>query len=414
MLMLVLLWFLVLAPGIVHGDSELFEDLNRQYLSLRNTDSRLERESAWQELAQQLVSFASLNKDSDKSPRALLNAAIISQQFYEKNFDQESFSRYEALLEQIYSDYSSSEIAPQALIMQAESALSWFNDEVKAIHLLNLVTELYPRSPYHEAARIRKEQLLEKSGSDQTPDRLIEASRSDEPARGGDKIVVVIDPGHGGEDFGAVGQGGLLEKDVALDVAFSLRRMLETELGAVVRLTREQDAFVPLLERTQFANDFEADVFISLHANASPSNRASGFETYYLDNTDNQASRRLAERENKSLQLEEGTQSDLTYILSDLIQTSKLEESRLLASKVQKSTINHLRANWPQVRDLGVKKAPFYVLVGAHMPCILIEMFFIDHPEDGSRLADGKFRKEIARGIFLGLSKFLEKTGDKG
>ena len=217
----------------------------------------------------------------------------------------------------------------------------------------------------------------------------------------------MLDPGHGGEDFGAVGKGGLLEKDVVLSVALELEALLKKELGALVRLTRRKDSFVPLMERTNLANDFEADLFISLHSNASPSGQIAGIETYYLDNAGDKSSMKLAERENRSVQLE-GPQADLSYMLSDLIQSAKMSDSMKLGKALQTTTYSFLNTKWEVGRNLGLKRAPFYVLVGAHMPCVLIEMGFIDNSTDGANLADKDFRADLARGLFLGIRKFLQ------
>jgi N-acetylmuramoyl-L-alanine amidase len=221
-----------------------------------------------------------------------------------------------------------------------------------------------------------------------------------------DGKVIVIDPGHGGEDFGAIGVGGLMEKDVVLDIALRLEKLLISKLQARVRLTRRNDVFVPLAERTNFANDFDAKLFVSLHINASPKGNASGLETYYLDNTDDAGSKKLAERENSSVQFE-GEAGDLQFMLSDLIQNAKLDESIELANLVQRSLLRRSKPFIKELKDLGVRRGPFYVLVGAHMPCILAELFFIDHPMDGKKLADTKFRQMLAEGLFDGINEFL-------
>lgn len=217
--------------------------------------------------------------------------------------------------------------------------------------------------------------------------------------------VIIIDPGHGGEDLGAVGVNGIQEKDVVLDISKELEKYLVENLNAVVRFTRDRDVFIELAERTTMANDYEADVFISLHANASPRKKLSGFEIYYLDNTQDAASKKLAERENAS-HAQSGN-SDLGFILSDMIQNHKLADSVRLAKSISAGVEQFVLHNWPGSTNLGVKKGPFYVLVGAHMPCVLVELFFIDHKLDGERLAKTDFRKDLAYALYLGIEQFL-------
>ncbi|MBI2357900.1 MAG: N-acetylmuramoyl-L-alanine amidase, partial [Deltaproteobacteria bacterium] len=191
------------------------------------------------------------------------------------------------------------------------------------------------------------------------------------PAPGLRKIV--LDPGHGGKDPGAIGIGGVAEKDIVLSLAKKLAKKLKQEMGVEVVLTRQDDTFIPLEDRTAIANAEEADLFVSLHVNASPNPNLRGIETYYLDNTNDEASIRLAARENATSRR---NISDLQFILSDLTQNSKLEDSITLAHRVHSSLVSHMGRRYRDLKDLGVKKALFYVLVGARMPSVLLETFF--------------------------------------
>jgi N-acetylmuramoyl-L-alanine amidase len=219
------------------------------------------------------------------------------------------------------------------------------------------------------------------------------------------KKSIVLDPGHGGYDGGATGHGGLLEKDVTLDLAKQVKVFLESRYPVIVSLTREDDTFVPLARRTSFANKRKADAFVSIHLNASPSHNLHGLEAYYLDTADDEASRKLAERENG---LPEGAAlDDLSFILSDLIQSGKLEGSIELAHALEAGVVRAARPIYKGSRSYGVKKGPFFVLVGAHMPCSLLEVYFVDSPEDGARLASPQFRSAVAEGIGNALIQFL-------
>jgi N-acetylmuramoyl-L-alanine amidase len=216
----------------------------------------------------------------------------------------------------------------------------------------------------------------------------------------------VIDPGHGGEDFGARGVGGLLEKDVALAISLKVKKILDASGKVSVLLTRSRDEFVPLAQRMQWANEQNAHRFISIHANASPRATLSGIETYYLDNAADKASTTLADRENGSPE-SGGDNADLRFMLSDLIQNAKLPESISLAQLLQRNTVRAVRGAGFTLVDRGVKSGPFYVLVGAHMPCALIETAFIDHAEEGGHLGDPTYREAFARGIAAAILESL-------
>lgn len=221
------------------------------------------------------------------------------------------------------------------------------------------------------------------------------------PAPGIKKIV--LDPGHGGKDPGAIGVDGVAEKDVVLRIAKKLAAKLKREMGVEVVLTRKDDSFVPLEDRTAIANAEDADLFISLHMNASPNEEARGIETYYLDATSDEASIRLAAREN-------GTSrkniSDLQLILSSLTQNMKLEDSITLAHRLHGSLVDGMAKKLGDIRDLGVKKALFYVLVGARMPSVLVEMFFITNKSEGRAMSRDSSQNSVVDALFDGIKKY--------
>lgn len=223
----------------------------------------------------------------------------------------------------------------------------------------------------------------------------------------GNAPVIVIDPGHGGVEEGAKGVTGALEKNVVLSISLELEKLLKTKSKITPILTRRTDVDISLAKRTEIANTNNADLFVSIHANASVTRKLNGVETYYLDNTDDHASLKLAARENATIK--KGTEGDLEFILSDLIQTGKLDESISLAHYLQQDLISNVKKVYPEIKDLGVKKAPFYVLVGAHMPCVLVEVSFIDHQLEGRLLADKKYQKLIASALYEGIVRFLVK-----
>ena len=218
---------------------------------------------------------------------------------------------------------------------------------------------------------------------------------------------IVLDPGHGGKDPGAIGIGGVAEKDLVLSIAKKLAAKLTSELGIEVILTRKDDRYVPLEDRTATANAEDADLFISLHMNASPNLEARGLETYYLDNTSDEASIRLAARENSTSRK---NISDLQFILSDMLQNVKLEDSISLAHHLQGALVKGMSRKMSDVKDLGVKKALFYVLVGARMPSVLVEMFFITNRVEGRAMNDEGHQEAMVDALLDGIRKYNHGT----
>ena len=225
------------------------------------------------------------------------------------------------------------------------------------------------------------------------------------------KKRIVIDAGHGGHDPGAVGPNKLYEKDVVLDIAVKLKKILSADPGNEVFLTRERDVFIPLEERTAFANRKNADLFVSIHANASPRRQAKGIETYLLNWTDDEEANKVAARENQiSLRKmrEMNRQMDTVgAILSGLERESKRDESIKLANYIQRSMISDMDKAYGDVLDLGVKQALFYVLFGAKMPSVLVEVSFISNPEEEKLLSQDEYRLKIAKAIAEGLHTYL-------
>lgn len=220
---------------------------------------------------------------------------------------------------------------------------------------------------------------------------------------------VVIDAGHGAHDPGAIGFNGLKEKDVTLDLALRVRDLLRAE-GYETVLTRDRDVYLPLEERTALANTSRGDLFISLHCNASDDGKLQGVETYFLNLASNLRSMKTAARENS---MAIANMSDLQQIVRE-IQNSKMDESSQFAAKIQRSMHDALSRKFKGVKDLGVKQAPFYVLIGAQMPSILAEVSFINHPTEGKRLASPAYRQVIAQAIADGVTSYASsiKTAD--
>jgi N-acetylmuramoyl-L-alanine amidase len=217
--------------------------------------------------------------------------------------------------------------------------------------------------------------------------------------------TVVIDPGHGGSDPGAIGPTGLQEKDVTLKVAKRVAARLEKELGLNVVLTRDRDKTLSLEERAAIANDARADLFVSVHVNASPNRKAYGIETFYLNTTDDRYAIRLAARENAGSEKSIG---DLQFILADLVTKSNVDDSRRLARAVQSGMVAQTGKRYSDVKDLGLKSALFYVLIGVRMPSVLVETSFISNRREEKRLRQDAYLDALADGIVRGVREFTE------
>ena len=215
---------------------------------------------------------------------------------------------------------------------------------------------------------------------------------------------VVIDAGHGGHDPGAHGNG-VEEADLTLDVALRLSQLLEKQPGIEVVMTRSTDVFIPLEERTAIANRENADLFLSIHANASRNVKARGVETYFLNFASNPEAEAVAARENAG---SGQTMHKLPEIVRAIALNNKLEESKDFAEMVQKSMVKRLSARNSQLRDLGVKQAPFVVLIGAAMPSVLAEISFVTHRQEGTLLKSGAYRQQIAESLLDAVLKYQQ------
>lgn len=219
---------------------------------------------------------------------------------------------------------------------------------------------------------------------------------------------IVIDPGHGGKDYGAPGYyKGVHEKMVVLKIAQRLKQMIRKQIKCEVIMTRDDDRYLSLEERTAIANTQNADLFVSIHTNASADHRAYGVETYILNLATDDEAIRVAAMENAT---SAKNISDLDSILQDLMQNAKVNESTRLAGYVQQAMDRRLRDKYKQIRNKGIKQAPFYVLLGADMPSILVETSFISNPRECKRLRSARYQKQICQGIIDGIRRYIKET----
>jgi N-acetylmuramoyl-L-alanine amidase len=260
-----------------------------------------------------------------------------------------------------------------------------------------------------------RSKALKAASASAKPD-LVQPTSTPQPTRDGQSTLtrtlglkigrIVLDPGHGGHDTGTIGPTGLMEKDLCLDVALRLGKIIEQRLpGADVIYTRSDDTFVPLEERTNIANQAKADLFISIHANSSRDIGARGIETYYLNLKGSAEAMEVAARENATAQ--EGVH-DLQNLVMKITQTEKIDESREFATDIQDSLSKRIQKASRSVRNRGVRKAPFVVLIGAAMPSILTEISFLSNPADEKLLKQPEQRQKVAEGLYQGIASYLQ------
>jgi N-acetylmuramoyl-L-alanine amidase len=301
--------------------------------------------------------------------------------------------------------------APQSAAVQASTKSEIANldgHEVKATEKPTsepTVQVVAPRAPETKGMLTGKRASSVPQGHQATP--TADGQRSLIRALGLKVGRIVIDAGHGGHDTGTIGPNGLLEKDLVLDVSLRLGRLLQSKLGADVIYTRDDDTFIPLETRTAIANQQEADLFISVHANSSSDPSARGVETYYLNFNPSPDALEVAARENA---VSEKSVHELSDLVKKITLKDKVEESREFATDVQHSLYQGLvgkDAGKSTLRDRGVKKAPFIVLIGANMPSILAEISFVSNPADERKLQTPEYRQKIAESLYRGISRYV-------
>ncbi len=379
-----------------------------EYVRLRNLDPSGDspiHSAKWVRLAEEMNGIY-LKSVNTMPSRDLLFAADTHMRVYRASRSPGYLKRGKVLVDTLIERYSPA--VPEygdALLLRGDIGVAEGDSHSSIAQWYERLGSATPRLATR--AQSRMQSLANATFSKALPSSDLEVPRVVSRRAGAQRTItkrIVLDPGHGGFDAGAVGKNGLEEKELTLDFAYRVKSLLERDSSIAVHLTRADDTFVPLARRTGYANQRKGDAFVSLHLNASPSHALRGTESYYLDTTDDEASRLLAERENGIPS--GGAVDDLSYILSDLIQSGKLEESVELSHYLEGSVHRATLTTYPESKSHGVKKGPFYVLVGAHMPCTLIELFFIDNPGDGAKLATDSFRSIVSEGLAQGVTRF--------
>jgi N-acetylmuramoyl-L-alanine amidase len=264
-----------------------------------------------------------------------------------------------------------------------------------------IVFDIYRRAEFVSHAQQEREQAQEIPAREGSP------SIARQLGLGVHRIV--IDPGHGGKDPGTVNRLlGLQEKDITLDIGKRLNAILNEHSEFEIILTRPRDEFVPLEERAAIANSNQGDIFVSIHTNSAPRLSARGVESYYLNMTADPRAMEVAATENA---MSTKSMAEMRTILDQILQNSKISESRILSQFIQGSMIANLQRKYDAIENLGVKKAPFYVLLGAQMPSALVEVSFLSNRDEARRLGAPEYRQTVAAGLYLGIINFIQSLG---
>jgi N-acetylmuramoyl-L-alanine amidase len=358
------------------GDSPSYDRAADELNQLRRHDPRVSKPKEWERVGSDLAAFTETDPGSANVPNALFALGQLYEQLYTRHRSSPTFEKAISYYDRLVFAYEGHQLADDALLRIGELQSGPERDPVRARAAYFEIHDRYSETNSYEAAKAGLARLEQSESatqpsssaqsatapsvgsSDRNPTESVEPVRQaqDQPARQVyvrdpvlERPVVVIDAGHGGEEEGAIGVNGLLEKEVVLQIAKYLAELLEDRLRAKTFLTRTADVTLSLAERTKLANDKHADLFISIS----------------------------------------------------------------LAHHIQTGLVKTLSRYYRNVKDLGVKKAPFYVLVGAHMPCVLVEVSFIDHPMEGKRLADPRYQRLVAQSLYLGSRDFFESRKRK-
>ncbi|MFN0062906.1 MAG: N-acetylmuramoyl-L-alanine amidase [Myxococcaceae bacterium] len=434
-----------------------YQEAAKSYYALKRDAGRRRFRHSWLNVAEKFESVAKRHPKSNQAPRALFTAAQLYEDLSRISLMPADLSKAAGAYQKLTTTHAKHRLADDAALALAKLELERRSHHDKALEVAQNALKCLPRgdrarelrdlvsnlkahapAPARVARRKTPEAKAKPNDSAEVAAADVRDAEEAEDAEIGEarKVAdvpeapsrrlayvaphdageptlaeqlglkvrrVVIDPGHGGHDSGALGRRGTREKDVALDIAKKVAETLEGQ-GLEVVLTRDDDRFVSLEGRAQVANEARGDLFVSIHCNAAASRKLRGVETYTLNLSSDRYAIRLAARENSS---SEKGMSDLQFILADLATKANTDESERLAHQVQSHIVSGLRASYEGVKDLGTKEALFYVLLGVKMPAILVETSFLSHAEEENRLASARYRSDMARAVAKGIEAFL-------
>ena len=376
---------------------KLYEVAKNDYYSLKSSKRKQADKSNWTKSIYKFLSVYRQFPGSSVADDALFTVGMLyydSFKHFGKTGDRNSAIKYYKMVSE---KYSRSRLADDAIFRIGDIYLYDLKKHSEAKKSYSKIKKKFPKGDMYQLA-VKRLKSVSSFYSDQAPSqgKVIV------------KKIIVIDPGHGGKDHGAQGKKRLLEKDVVLDISIKLKKYIQKKFGYKVILTRNKDVFIPLEERTAIANANKADIFISIHANASKRKDASGIETYYLDFAKSDRALEAAARENK-VPLD-SIRDDVQYILADMAANTKMNESSQLAGMIQTNLVQGMRKNFKGVKDLRAKGGPFYVLYGANMPSVLVETSFVSNPVENKRLRSSRYRDRLAQYILEGIEKYFRET----
>lgn len=378
--MRIILFFILIFGFSAFAENQSFDQLRREYSSLRNTDTQGKKLTERRNLIQKFLKLDNSELSEIDGVQALTYAAVLSGETYKFTQEIEDAKLARDALQKLELDYPDSPLVDNAYLALSEVLPSKDRKAVSGI-----LGEKFSKSD----SAITLSSVAE-------PNQAIDSSKS----------IIVIDPGHGGEDLGAVGESGVYEKDIVLDLAKRVQELFKEDPKFQVILTRTGDSFIPLEKRTTFANNNNAKLMISLHVNSLNEAKTNGLEFFVLDTSNDASVMRLAQLENSTSVKKDD--SDVLLIVSELVQVGKKEESLKAAETFQKNILQSVKNSSWKTKSLGVKKGPFYVLMGALMPSVLIELGFVSNENDEEALLQDEIRDRLAEGIKKGIIEFLK------
>lgn len=395
-----------------------YQEARHFYQTVLSSTHLREDPRSWEKIIERYENIAISYPTSHRVPYSLYMAARCSARLYDNTHNPDFLGRSIKFFSQLAREHPRHHLADDALyyIGKYSQNLGRFNEAAQAYLQ---VLEEYPRGDFYAYAQKQYQQLHKEFVKKEKDSQDIQEIPSALPLGSGfqkkwkaaaerfnQKKTIVIDPGHGGKDPGAISSGGLMEKDVVLKIGRLLAQKLTSLPNVKVVMTRTKDRFLSLERRTAIANDHGASMFVSIHLNAHEDPSLSGVETYFLNVTNDPRSLAVAAKENASSNKK---LSDLQLILMDLLTDAKIKESSHLAEIVHGELCSHLSRHVNGVRNLGVKQAPFYLLLGAQMPCILLETAYISNPAEERRLKSINYLNLLADGIYRGLLTYQEQ-----
>jgi N-acetylmuramoyl-L-alanine amidase len=378
---------------------ESYEDAHNCYVDLKADPEAQKLRQSWEKCIGLFKQVAKKNRRIESGADAQFSLGKLYAELAENSKNQFDWAKAIKEYESFARQYSRNSKADDAYFNAGKIYWVSLNDKSNSKRCFSRVVKFYKNGD--KAGEANKYlAALEVGVVPKEPDEISSASSIPE------FVTIVIDPGHGGKDTGAIGPKGTEEKDVTLALSKKLAEQIKNNIkGAKVLLTRSGDVTLTLDDRVKFANKKQADFFISIHANAAVSKKQRGVQTYYLNNASDEAAKRLAEQENKNSGRKA---SDLDKIISTMIQNASTEESRILSKSVHQRLVKDLSGKYSGVADQKVRSAMFYVLVGVKCPSILVETSYVSNPKEEARLNNKDYQSTIAKAVTNGLDEHLK------